>query len=74
MIRRVLPLGLSLVTLLANGLAFAADLLTLLPSEIVLTGKEARQRVLVEEVAGSQVIGQVTQGAALVSSNIPVET
>ncbi|HLQ43525.1 MAG TPA: DUF1549 domain-containing protein, partial [Planctomycetaceae bacterium] len=69
MIRRVLPLGLSLVMLLANGLAFAADSLTLLPSEIVLTGKEARQRVLVQTMAGTQVIGQVTQGAALVSSD-----
>jgi hypothetical protein len=52
--------------------SFAAESLTLLPAEIVLTGPEARQRVLVQVTAGSQIIGQVTSGATLESSDVKV--
>ncbi len=72
MIRRVLPLALALVMLLANGLAFAADSLTLLPSEVVLLGKEARQRVLVQATSGPQVVGQVASGVVFESSDANV--
>jgi hypothetical protein len=58
----------SLVMLL-NGRAWGADSLTLLPSQVVLTGSEARQRLLVQATAGAQVIGQVTEGVVMTSSD-----
>lgn len=64
MIRRWSLLVMSLVMLL-NGRAWGADSLTLLPSQVVLTGSEARQRLLVQATAGAQVIGQVTEGVVM---------
>ena len=71
MIRRLSLLVLSLVALL-NGQAWCAEPLTLLPSEFVLSGPEARQRLLVQATVGTQVVGQVTEGVAMTSSDAKV--
>ncbi|MFM9960980.1 MAG: DUF1549 domain-containing protein [Planctomycetaceae bacterium] len=71
MMSRLSPLVLSLVVLL-NGPARSAEPPTLLPSQFVLTGSEARQRLLVQATSGTQVIGQVTSGLDLVSSDVKV--
>ena len=68
MIRRLSLLVLSMVALL-NGRVWGAEPLTLLPSEFVLSGSEARQRLLVQATAGTQVVGQVTEGVMLTSSD-----
>jgi hypothetical protein len=68
MIRRLSPLILSIVTLF-SGRIWSAEPLTLLPPEFVLSGSEARQRLLVQATAGTQVIGQVTAGIVLTSSD-----
>ena len=57
MMSRLSLFVLSLVALL-NGRAWCAEPLTLLPSEFVLSGSEARQRLLVQAMAGTQVVGQ----------------
>ena len=76
MIRRLSLLVLSLLVLsmvaLLNGRAWGAEPLTLLPSEFVLSGSEARQRLLVQATAGTQIVGQVTSGATLESSDAKV--
>lgn len=48
---------------------FAADSVTLLPVEVVLTGHESRQQLLVTKTDGKQVVGQVTDELAWSSSN-----
>lgn len=64
--------SLACVLLLSASTPVSAESLTLLPSEIVLAGPEARQRVLVQATAGSQIVGQVTSGAVLESSDVKV--
>ncbi len=71
MIRRLSLLVFSMIALL-NGRAWCAEPLTLLPSEFVLSGSEARQRLLVQATAGTQIVGQVTSGATLESSDAKV--
>lgn len=70
MVRVIAVLSLMVVSATANSLA--AESLTLLPSEIVLTGPEARQRVLVQATTGSQIVGQVANGSTLESSDAKV--
>ena len=68
MIRRLSLFVLSMVAFL-SGRAWGAEPLTLLPSEFVLSGSEARQRLLVQATAGTQVVGQVSAGVAMTSSD-----
>ncbi len=72
MVRVIAVLSLMTVSAMPHAFAAAAETLTLLPSEIVLTGPEARQRVLVQTTFGTQIVGQVTSGAMLESSDAKV--
>ncbi|MBU6402830.1 MAG: S-layer protein, partial [Verrucomicrobia bacterium] len=49
--------------------AHGAESVVLLPPNVTLTGVEARQTLLVERVQGQQLVGQVTNGVELSSSN-----
>ncbi|MEX2120956.1 MAG: DUF1553 domain-containing protein [Pirellulales bacterium] len=49
--------------------AWCQESLVLLPSEITLTGPEARQTLLVEQSRQSHYVGQVTEGLSFESSN-----
>ena len=62
MIRRLSLLVLSMVALL-NGRVWGAEPLTLLPSEFVLSGSEARQRLLVQATAGRRWLGKSPKGS-----------
>lgn len=54
-----------------EGLA-AAESLAILPAEFKLIGPEARQRILVQATADGRVVGQVSDGVALSSSDAKV--
>ncbi len=69
MLRTLLSLAVVLVVLLANLTAFAVDGLSVLPTELVLTGPEARQRLIVESARDGRLVGQVTDGVTFESSN-----
>ena len=62
---------LSLFALL-NESVWCSEPVTLLPSEFVLTGSQARQRLLVQRMSGTKVIEQVTSGLELKSSDVKV--
>lgn len=47
----------------------AADSLTVLPPEIVLTGQEAKQRVVVQATFGNRIVGELSNAATLTSSD-----
>ena len=68
---RLCLLALSLVALL-NELAWCSEPVALLPSECVLTGSQARQRLLVQRMSGTKVVEQVTSGLDLNSSDVKV--
>ncbi len=72
MVRAIAILSLLIVSTMTNSFAKAAESLALLPSEIVLTGPEARQQVLAQTTSGAQIIGQVTSGVTLESSDAKV--
>lgn len=55
----------------ADGLT-AAESLAVLPAEFTLSGPEARQRILVQATMDGRVIGQITDGVALTSSDANV--
>lgn len=57
------------VSLLAATTALPAQALSVLPTEFTLTGAEARQRILVQAMAGGQVFGPVTDGVVFSSSD-----
>ncbi len=52
-----------------TSVAHAAPGVALLPAEITLDGPAARQTLLVQRVDGSRLLGQVTEGLALSSSD-----
>ena len=52
-----------------GSITAAAETLTLLPSEIVLTGREARQRMLVQAGSDKLISGERTGEATIVSSD-----
>ncbi|HUY31287.1 MAG TPA: DUF1553 domain-containing protein [Pirellulales bacterium] len=60
------------LALLGAGLAShsrADDVLVLLPAEIKLSGAEARQKLLVEQLRDGHFVGQLTEGVSFESSN-----
>ncbi len=59
----------ALSVLLATCLGMAATNLVILPSNVTLSGPEARQRVIVERVLDKQFIGQMTNGIEFTSSD-----
>ena len=64
----VVAVGFLLLTFVGSITA-AAETLTLLPSEIVLTGREARQRMLVQAGSDKLISGERTGEATIVSSD-----
>ncbi len=60
------------IFLLAATTVLPAQSLSVLPTEFTLSGTEARQRLLVQATADGRVIGQVTDGVALSSSDAKV--
>src|SRR5438552_11283082 len=58
--------------LLLAGLAQGATNLVILPSQITLTGPEARQQVIIEQVKDKQFQGQFTNAVEFVSSDTTV--
>lgn len=60
------------IFLLAATTVLPAQSPSVLPMEFTLSGPEARQRVLVQAVTDGRVIGQVTDGVALSSSDAKV--
>lgn len=50
----------------------ANDALTVLPAEVTLTGPQARQRLLVEEMRNGHAAGQVIEGVTFESSDLKV--
>lgn len=68
---RLSLLVLSLVGLL-NEWAWCSEPVTLLPSDFVLTGSQARQRLLVQRMSGTKVVEQVTSGLGFNSSDVKV--
>jgi len=67
--RASLAIAAALLSMAVYDRAFAAESLAILPSSFTLTGPEARQLLLVEEVNNQQFTGQVTDGLTFVSSN-----
>lgn len=59
----------SLVLIFTASVTSAAETLTVLPSEIVLTGREANQRVLVQAALDNGIVGDRTSAATLASSD-----
>lgn len=57
------------VSLLAATAALPAQSLSVLPTEFTLSGPEARQRILVQATIDGRVVGQVTDGAIVTSSD-----
>ncbi len=60
--------------ILTGAIGLADESVALSPSEIVLTGKDTRPRVLVQATSGTQMFGQVTQGIEWTSSDDKVAT
>ena len=69
MLRTLLSVTVLLTLIASNLAAIAEDGLSILPAEIVLTGPEARHRLIVESVRDGRLIGQVTDAITFESSN-----
>lgn len=59
----------AIIVLAVPEVLTAAESLAVLPGKFTLSGPEARQRILVQSTADGRVVGQVTLGVALSSSD-----
>ncbi|MCX7422055.1 MAG: DUF1553 domain-containing protein [Planctomycetia bacterium] len=69
MLRTLLSVVVVLSVSFINLAVFAADGLSVLPAELVLTGPEARHRLIVESVHDGRLTGQVVEGVVFESSS-----
>ena len=71
-ILRESALWVAIILISASEGLTAAESLAVLPAEFTLSGSEARQRILVQAVTDGRVVGQLTDGVALSSSDAKV--
>src|SRR6185295_4841939 len=67
--RRIMQRILALAIVLLASTAMAAEPVSLLPGPFTLSGPHARQRLVLEETAAGQFVGQVGDGVTFTSSD-----